>query len=70
MFSSYLQSKEDESDGENDELVQVMMLDWQLAFTCRLCYSLFANSNDCQLIWSCCWSGNVKCIGIHEVPSC
>jgi hypothetical protein len=27
VFPSYLQSREDESDGENDELVQVMMLE-------------------------------------------
>ena len=27
VFRSYLQSREDESDGENDELVQVMMLE-------------------------------------------
>jgi len=47
VFPSYLQSREDESDGENDELVQVLMLDWQLVFL-----FLFANSNDCLLIWS------------------
>jgi len=42
VFPSYLQSREDESDGENDDLVQVLMLDWQLSCTCRLCSLAFS----------------------------
>lgn len=66
VFPSYLQSRDDESDGENDELVQVIMRDWQLAFTYRLFSSLFSNSNDYQLFFffsaSCCWSSILKCM--------